>query len=94
MFLAAIAHYYSFSHLPFADTDAERGNCCSTFMSMWDVRDVRDDVIDHARYLGMYCWFSHGYMVLYSCSVHLFFPKLLFSFASLFLAFVYVYISV
>ena len=53
MFLAAIAHYYSFSHLPFADAAAQRGDCCSTFISMWDVRDVRDDVIDHARYIGM-----------------------------------------
>ena len=53
MFLAAIAHYYSFSHLPFADAAAQRGDCCSTFFSMWDVRDVRDDVIDHARYISM-----------------------------------------
>lgn len=52
MFVAAVAHYYSFSHLPFADTAAERANCCTTFFSMWDIRDVRDDVIDHARYIG------------------------------------------
>ncbi|XP_070198504.1 transmembrane protein 184C-like isoform X2 [Littorina saxatilis] len=52
MFVAAIAHYYSFSHVPYADAAAERGNCCTTFWSMWDVTDVRDDVIDHARYIG------------------------------------------
>jgi hypothetical protein len=52
MFFAAIAHYYSFSHLPYADDAAVRGNCCATFWSMWDVRDMRDDMIDHARYIG------------------------------------------
>ena len=52
MFLAAIAHYYSFSHLPFADEAADRAGCCTTFFSMWDIRDVTDDVMDHARYIG------------------------------------------
>ncbi|KAL8576338.1 hypothetical protein ACOMHN_048905 [Nucella lapillus] len=51
MFLAAIAHYYSFPHTPYVDHAAERGDCCSTFFSMWDVRDMRDDVLEHARYI-------------------------------------------
>lgn len=52
MFLAAIAHYYSFSHRPYMDMAADHGNCCESFVTMWDVRDVRDDVIDHARYIS------------------------------------------
>ncbi|KAK7476950.1 hypothetical protein BaRGS_00031809 [Batillaria attramentaria] len=52
MFLAAIAHYYSFSHRPYIDMAADQRNCCESFFSMWDVRDVRDDVMDHARYIS------------------------------------------
>ncbi|XP_076468461.1 transmembrane protein 184C-like isoform X2 [Babylonia areolata] len=51
MFLAAIAHVYSFSHVPYADEAAERANCCSTFCALCDVTDVRDDVIEHAHYI-------------------------------------------
>ncbi|GFR66706.1 transmembrane protein 184C-like, partial [Elysia marginata] len=52
MFLAAIAHYYSFSHKPFVNFAAEQQNCCSSFLMMWDVRDVGEDVVEHARYIG------------------------------------------
>ena len=52
MFIAAIAHYYSFSHKPFMDLADDQTNCCQSFLSMWDIRDVRDDVIEHARYLS------------------------------------------
>ncbi|XP_071087211.1 transmembrane protein 184C-like [Haliotis cracherodii] len=52
MFFAAVAHYFSFSHKPYMDEEADQSNCCSSFLSMWDVRDVRDDVIEHARYVG------------------------------------------
>ncbi|KAL8609176.1 hypothetical protein ACOMHN_062417 [Nucella lapillus] len=52
MFVAALAHCYAFPHQPFAEGVGERGNCCTNCLSMWDVSDVRDDVIDHARYIG------------------------------------------
>ncbi|RUS84043.1 hypothetical protein EGW08_008221 [Elysia chlorotica] len=52
MFLAAIAHYYSFSHKPFVNLAAEQQNCCTSFLLMWDVRDVGEDVVEHARYIG------------------------------------------
>ncbi|KAK0052453.1 transmembrane protein 184C [Biomphalaria pfeifferi] len=52
MFLAAVAHYFSFSHKPFVNPAAEQQNCCDSFLSMWDVRDVTGDVAEHARFLG------------------------------------------
>lgn len=52
MFLAAIAHYYSFSHKPYVDYAYGYGSCFRSFMSMWDVSDVRDDVVDHVRHVG------------------------------------------
>lgn len=52
MFLAAIAHYYSFSYKPFVNFAAEQQNCCTSFLMMWDVRDVGEDVVEHARYIG------------------------------------------
>ena len=52
MFLAAIAHYFSFSHKPYVDPDAGQTECCSSFMSMWDVSDVRDEVYNHVRTVG------------------------------------------
>ncbi|XP_059153004.1 transmembrane protein 184C-like [Physella acuta] len=54
MFLAAIAHYFSFSHKPFVNMAADQQDCCSSFMSMWDVRDVTGDVVEHAKYIGLY----------------------------------------
>ncbi|GAB1601728.1 transmembrane protein 184C-like [Argonauta hians] len=52
MFLAAIAHYFSFSHKPFVDMTMDHGNCCTSFMSMWDISDVRDDLLEHVRVVG------------------------------------------
>ncbi|CAL1530878.1 unnamed protein product [Lymnaea stagnalis] len=52
MFLAAIAHYFSFSHKPFVNLAADQQNCCDSFLSMWDVRDVTGDVLEHARFIG------------------------------------------
>ncbi|ESO88509.1 hypothetical protein LOTGIDRAFT_64445, partial [Lottia gigantea] len=52
MFFAAIAHYFSFSHKPYMDMAADRSNCCSSFLSMWDVSDVHNDVLEHARFIG------------------------------------------
>jgi len=50
MFIAAVAHVYVFSHEPYI-TEETRANapCCESFMSMWDVSDMRDDVYEHMR---------------------------------------------
>ncbi|KAL4229930.1 hypothetical protein ACF0H5_010321 [Mactra antiquata] len=49
MFLAAVMHYFAFSHKPFIDPNAEQGNCCQSFLSMWDVSDLKDDVVEHVQ---------------------------------------------
>lgn len=50
MFIAAVAHIYVFSHEPFiTDTTRPNAPCCESFMSMWDVSDMRDDVYEHMR---------------------------------------------
>ena len=56
MFIAAIAHYYSFSHKPFiieSDDGPRQSNCYEAFLSMWDVSDMKDDVLEHAKILGI-----------------------------------------
>lgn len=52
MFLAAVAHYYAFSHRPFVDLAAAQIPCCTSFLSMWDVSDVTHDVSEHIRHVG------------------------------------------
>ncbi|BFZ14778.1 hypothetical protein BsWGS_17817 [Bradybaena similaris] len=52
MFLAALAHYISFSHKPFVNMAAEQQNCCISFVSMWNVKDITDDVREHALFIG------------------------------------------
>jgi len=50
MFIAAVAHIYVFSHKPYiTDTTRPNAPCCESFMSMWDVSDMRDDVYEHMR---------------------------------------------
>ncbi|XP_023234329.1 transmembrane protein 184C-like [Centruroides sculpturatus] len=52
MFLAAVAHYFAFSHRPFVDLAAAQAPCCASFLSMWDVSDVTHDVSEHIRHVG------------------------------------------
>lgn len=52
MFLAAIAHYFAFSYRPYVDLAAAQVPCCSSFLSMWDVSDVTQDVSEHIRHVG------------------------------------------
>jgi hypothetical protein len=47
MFFAAIAHHYSFSHKAYIDMAAEQPNCCTSFMHMWDMSDIKQDVSEH-----------------------------------------------
>lgn len=63
MFLAAIAHYYSFSHKPFIRSDNENVSCFTSFLSMWDVSDMRDDVIEHVKVIGKY-WYINKQVVI------------------------------
>jgi len=49
MFLAALAHYFSFSHKPYIDQAAGNADCWLSFKTMWDVSDVRADVVDHLQ---------------------------------------------
>ncbi|PFX26674.1 Transmembrane protein 184C [Stylophora pistillata] len=45
MFIFAIIHYFTFSHKPYVDSNSPPPPCCSSFVSMWDVTDVRDDLV-------------------------------------------------
>lgn len=52
MFIFAIAHYYVFSHKPYVDPASPPPPCCASFVSMWDVSDVRDDIVQHVQSVG------------------------------------------
>lgn len=52
MFIFAIVHYYVFSHQPYVDPSSPPPPCCSSFVSMWDVSDVRDDLVQHVQSVG------------------------------------------
>ena len=52
MFFAALAHNYSFSHKPYVDYAQGYQNMYTSFRAMFDVRDVRDDVVQHVRTVG------------------------------------------
>lgn len=52
MFVFAIAHYYVFSHEPYVDPSSPPPPCCASFVSMWDVSDVRDDLVQHVQSVG------------------------------------------
>ena len=54
MFFAAIAHYYSFSHKPYVDYALGYQNIGHSFKAMFDVSDVRDDVVHHVRTVSKY----------------------------------------
>ncbi|CAL1582145.1 unnamed protein product [Knipowitschia caucasica] len=51
MFLAAIAHHYTFSYKPYVQ-EAEEGSCFDSFMAMWDFSDIREDVSEQVRNVG------------------------------------------
>lgn len=52
MLLFAVAHYYVFSHTPYLDENSPTPPCCTSLVSMCDVTDVRDDVVEHVRTVG------------------------------------------
>lgn len=53
MLLAAIAHHYTFSYKPYVQ-EAEEGSCFDSFLAMWDVSDIRDDISEQVRHVGKY----------------------------------------
>jgi hypothetical protein len=57
MFIAAIAHKYSFPHTPYHINvpyyvDTQSGNWFSRFAAMWDISDVQQDVSEHFGVVG------------------------------------------
>ncbi|KAG9480067.1 transmembrane protein 184C [Eleutherodactylus coqui] len=51
MFLAAIAHHFSFTYKPYVQ-EAEEGSCFDSFLAMWDVSDIRADISEQVRNVG------------------------------------------
>uniref|UniRef100_A0A672PPB6 Transmembrane protein 184C n=1 Tax=Sinocyclocheilus grahami TaxID=75366 RepID=A0A672PPB6_SINGR len=51
MFLAAIAHHFSFTYKPYIQ-EAEEGSCFDSFLAMWDVSDIRADISEQVRNVG------------------------------------------
>ncbi|KAL4703312.1 hypothetical protein ACJJTC_006675 [Scirpophaga incertulas] len=52
MFLAAIAHHYSFSYKPFMSPENLSPSCLGSFLAMWDVSDVKRDISEHLGVVG------------------------------------------
>nr|CAD7197305.1 unnamed protein product [Timema douglasi] len=52
MFLAAVAHHYSFSYKPYINILAGDQSCCTAFLAMWDVSDVQRDIKEHLGVVG------------------------------------------
>jgi hypothetical protein len=52
MFLAAVAHHYSFSYRPYVNVSAGQQSCCAAFLAMWDVSDVQRDIKEHLGVVG------------------------------------------
>ncbi|XP_041910267.1 LOW QUALITY PROTEIN: transmembrane protein 184C-like [Arvicola amphibius] len=58
MFFVAIAHHYSFSYVHSSITyepylqEAEEGSCFDSFLAMWDVSGIRDDISEQVRRVG------------------------------------------
>ncbi|KAK1791183.1 hypothetical protein P4O66_013146 [Electrophorus voltai] len=51
MFLAAIAHHFTFTYKPYIQ-QAEEGSCFDSFLAMWDVSDIRADISEQVRNVG------------------------------------------
>lgn len=54
MFIAAVAHHYAFSYKPYIDEEYQTGNCCHTFLLIWDISDVRSDIREHVYVVSEY----------------------------------------
>lgn len=54
MFLAAIAHHYSFSYKPYVINAEEAPTCCGAFIAMFDVSDIKSDITEHFGVVGKF----------------------------------------
>ena len=65
MFLASIAHHYSFSYKPYIRYGIPEHpmGCCDGFLAMWDVSDVHTDIKEHLGIVGKYI-FIHYYNII------------------------------
>jgi hypothetical protein len=55
MFMAAVAHHFTFSHRPYIDiTSSPQRSCCQSFLHMWDVSDVQRDIKEHFGVVGKF----------------------------------------
>lgn len=70
MFVAAIAHHYSFSYRPYVCEDDE-GSCFDSFLAMLDFSDIQADISEQVRNVGMYLS-SPSFYLVFSLSVCLF----------------------
>ncbi|CAK1551965.1 unnamed protein product [Leptosia nina] len=52
MFIAAIAHHYSFSYKPYVSPLDPSPSCLGSFLAMWDVSDVKRDISEHLGVVG------------------------------------------
>lgn len=77
MFLAAVAHHYSFSYKPFVPHKEDREiadvlGCWDAFTAMWDVSDVHRDLREHIGVVGwcftidIYRFITTPFEVLYT----------------------------
>lgn len=69
MFLAAIAHKYSFSHQPYKEGILQHQSLCETLMAMWDLRDVHDNIREHFTVVGKYN-LAHKCNFIYTLTIH------------------------
>lgn len=67
MFVAAIAHHYSFSYRPYVCEDDE-GSCFDSFLAMLDFSDIQADISEQVRNVGMYLS-SPSFYLVFSLSV-------------------------
>ncbi|XP_013185709.1 transmembrane protein 184C [Amyelois transitella] len=52
MFLAAVAHHYSFTYKAFVSPLDSSPSCLGSFLAMWDVSDVKRDISEHLGVVG------------------------------------------
>lgn len=52
MFLVVIVYYFFFFYKFYIRSDNEDVNCFVFFLMMWDVFDMRDDVIEYVKVIG------------------------------------------
>lgn len=52
MLPAALMHYFCFSHKPYINYAAPHLPCCKSLFAIFDVRDVKEDLVRHAQVLA------------------------------------------